>query len=786
MSTTLNTPTTSAPEPTPLYRAGIFATLTLFAVYGLWGYGIWDPWEVSVADLARTLADGAKREGPVNLTLRLVGAGFQAFGTREWAGRLPMALAGVGVLLITYPWVRRFSDTTSALYAAIVLGTTPFFLFHSREMLGSTPAFLASALVMLGASALALPPAHEAAAQMPRGRFAIALAVGIALGATTGGALLAVAPPLLATACVAWLVPNPAMDAPTRLGRNLVTFLALVALAGVAWSLLSHRAAADIWVGAAPTEAPLATYERGISELFHAFAPWSAVLPVAVASLLRTDDASARELPLRLVCVVWAALAYAAQAIFLSSYGNAAFPAPVALAVAAALWLRDRERDPRAFWPELTVVLLMAALIIRDYAVYPASPLEGLSIDAKPPEVFNPKRAWMLCIGGFGAAMVAACAAVPEARTFDPRAPYRSMGDMWRKGGGYRGWLVLLAGLVVLTLVMGTFAFVAPRVVGLSALQVRIWRVALAVPFGAALLIAAGQWAYARAPQLAGERMFPVLLSALLIGAYTSQRFMPELGTHMSPRVVFDTYNRMAKPNEPLAQYRVQGRAAAYYAKGEVVDVSSEAELGEFFTKGGRRWAIVAAEQLADVDSVYRRRSGKHLFVASMQNAKLTLVSTDPVEGSRDLNPLAKAVVRDVPKLQTTLNAEFEEGFELVGYNVELPHPDGAVRGKPFYVTWVWRAKRSNLPSMQVFVHVDGPNERINGDHDPVDGKYPVRLWTEGDVILDRQKFSVPATAPVGTYGLFVGMFRGDTRSKITGPLSDGDNRAKAGSIRVQ
>ncbi|MFM2421465.1 MAG: hypothetical protein RL385_6188 [Pseudomonadota bacterium] len=152
MSTTLNTPTTSAPEPTPLYRAGIFATLTLFAVYGLWGYGIWDPWEVSVADLARTLADGAKREGPVNLTLRLVGAGFQAFGTREWAGRLPMALAGVGVLLITYPWVRRFSDTTSALYAAIVLGTTPFFLFHSREMLGSTPAFLASALVMLGAS----------------------------------------------------------------------------------------------------------------------------------------------------------------------------------------------------------------------------------------------------------------------------------------------------------------------------------------------------------------------------------------------------------------------------------------------------------------------------------------------------------------------------------------------------------------------------------------------------------------------------------------------------------
>jgi hypothetical protein len=73
----------------------------------------------------------------------------------------------------------------------------------------------------------------------------------------------------------------------------------------------------------------------------------------------------------------------------------------------------------------------------------------------------------------------------------------------------------------------------------------------------------------------------------------------------------------------------------------------------------------------------------------------------------------------------------------------------------------------------------------LNGDHDPVDGKYPVRLWDEGDVIVDRQQLKVPATYRAGAYTIFVGLFRGEKRLEVTNGPSDGENRVRAGIIRL-
>src|SRR5687768_2068816 len=149
----MNTDSRSSPRPFPLFLLGaallLVAGLTLAR---LSAYGIWDPWELSVADAARKLADGTYQGGPVTLTMRLVGASFSLLGAREWAGRLPMALCGLALLGVTYAWVSALADRRAGVYAALVLASTPFFLLHSREMVGATPAFLGSALVMLGTS----------------------------------------------------------------------------------------------------------------------------------------------------------------------------------------------------------------------------------------------------------------------------------------------------------------------------------------------------------------------------------------------------------------------------------------------------------------------------------------------------------------------------------------------------------------------------------------------------------------------------------------------------------
>ena len=215
-------------------------------------------------------------------------------------------------------------------------------------------------------------------------------------------------------------------------------------------------------------------------------------------------------------------------------------------------------------------------------------------------------------------------------------------------------------------------------------------------------------------------------------------------------------------------------------------DISAQSELIDFLASDGRKWAAFPTDQLAEIDTAFRRRTGRHLFVPGLDNGKIVLAASASLPDKADKNPLALYVKREVPPVQFPLHADFDGKLELVGYNLDLPRKDSVGLGQSFIVTWVWRAKQGGIGAYQVFLHVDSGDQRINGDHDPVDGKYPVRLWDEGDVVIDRQEVAVPATSPAGVYGLFVGLFRGESRMKVTeGPRDDAD-RVRAGSVRVQ
>ena len=156
--------------------------------------------------------------------------------------------------------------------------------------------------------------------------------------------------------------------------------------------------------------------------------------------------------------------------------------------------------------------------------------------------------------------------------------------------------------------------------------------------------------------------------------------------------------------------------------------------------------------------------------------------------GVVDQNPLRGAVLKQVPKMQHRLQepVNFDDRIELLGYTLRLPGKDFVGPGQKFEVDWVFRAKRRNIGNHKVFLHVDGSGNRVNGDHDPVDGKYPVRLWDEGDIVVDHQMVSIPASFRAGSYQLLVGFFRGDDRLKVKSGRHDGTNRAKAGRITVR
>lgn len=773
----------------PLRAIALVALLAiaLSVLLRLSAYGIWDPWELSVADAARKLGEGAS-EGGKSLSLRLVQASFALFGTREWAGRLPMALSGLGLLLASALWVRRYSGTRPALYTVLVLGTTPLFLLHSREMVGATPALLASALTAIGASNAVFRVADSERAWASYLWLALALLGGL-LGAFTSGVLLSVLPALGAVAASA-LLSGVAFDRAEPRESRIAAWAVIASTVGVGAFVLRavfrHGSEYSVWTGGAPLDEAVPTFEQLISHLFHGLAPWSAIAPVALGGLLwsQTDK---RDAPLRLVCLVWSALAYAAATVFLSTYGSAAFPAPIAITIPIALWLTNIERREDTYYPELIIVLLMLGLIVRDFALYPASPLEALALaNAQVPDKFNPKLAWALCYGLFGAGLVLSCIATRERAPLDLRAPYKGLRQHFQRGGGHQGW-VIFAGLVWLGLIVyGVFSIASVPGVKLSSIARRVGRVVGALALLTPLLIALAQALYHYASRLARFRNALLVIAALASGFYTSQAFLPKLSAHLSPREVFDVFEKLAGKSEPLAQFQVHGRAAAYYVQRDVRDIATESELVEYLAEPGRRWALMPSERFADVDVAFRRRTGRHLFVPSAENARVSLVASQPIEARSNENPLSKYVLKTAKTVQFPIGANFENKIELVGYDLELPQNGYVGAGQTFTVVWVYRALKGNLGAFQAFLHVDAEGQRINGDHDPVDGMYPVRLWDEGDVVVDRQRVSVPATTTPGLFTMYTGFFRGETRLKVvSGPKDDAD-RVIAGTIQIR
>jgi hypothetical protein len=764
-----------------------FVVTSAIVLLRLSAYGIWDPWELQVAEGAKKLLEHAGMAEPPSLGMRMVAAAFSLLAEREWAGRLPFALCGVGLLATTGVLAFRFASARVALYALIVLGTSPLFLLHSREMLGSTPTFLASSWVVLGASSAVFPSTKGAPSRAGAlGWLALAL-LGAVLGTFAAGAMVSVVPPLLAVAAAAWMRGDLAHErGPAWFGRAIAV-VALVLVALVVRTVLRHEAEPSLLTGGAPLDESVPSFERALEHVFHGFGAYSAVLPLALASLVTPQAADRTDQPLRLACMLWAALGYAAQTLYLSAYGATPFPAVAALALAVAFWLDDREREARPFWPEVTIALLFLGLLIRDYALYPASPWNSLELrEAKAPDVFNPRREWALLLSLFGAGLLVSCMAYPGERKLALRAPYQGIKRTWQRSLGHKLWLSVAALAALSLLVFGVIAWLDLAAVPLTSLGVRIGRRLFFVVPAIPISIALGQLAFAYSNRLARARHGILLASSLALGGYTSQAFLPAVSEHFSPRDVFDTYNRLAKEGEPLAQHRVEGRAASYYAHGEVHDLAQRSELLDFLAQPGRRWAAFPADQLADIDVAFRKRAGRHLFVPTRDNARVTLAANQPVAGITNENPLARFVVREPPHVQHKVGALYEDAVELVGYDLKLPRPSSVGAGQSFEITWVWRALKSNIGSYKVFLHIDSGSQRINGDHEPVDGTYPVRLWDEGDVILDRQTVSVPATSPPGTYTLYVGFYRGDSRLKVTQGSEDGAGRVRAGTVQVQ
>lgn len=818
----------------------------LLSLVGLSWFGIWDPWELSAADLARQIStEGSTVLDRPPLALHLVARGF-VLGVHEWSGRLPMALAGLAAVGLAYVLAARFAGRRAGAWAALTTATSPLFLLNARQMLGLAPAFAASAAVFLcAASAVFQPAAWRAPASRARlatGFWILGLSVSAALATLASGVLLGVAPPLLAVAAAAFArgsMSPPRVDARRVVTAALVVVGGLGAGIGAAHAVWADYAGFSHWTGGVPRGGDPPTWEVAVERIFHSFAPWSALLPLALGRMLLPAPAPSsapqvrrvggprmavalrhsEESALRLALLAWIAFGFLAQTIFTARYGPTTFIPLVGAATAVALFIRDVERSERAWWGAAVVGALFAGLILRDYRGYPSSPVAGLAVEGLevPGEAFNPVSRWAVVLGLFALTALLGLAADPRRDAYPGlREDLRDLGErwrtgragslsytwlrlfvpvklfhaQWRRGPGFVVWLSLAGLLGVALALVGLVCWLIPGFVtttlSMTSLGVRIGRIVpLVIPagflaFGAARLLL---FAFGR---LRGARVVPMLLAGLIMGGYVSFGFLPELSSHFSPREVYDTYAELAQQGEPLGEFRVGGRAAAYYAAGPVVELDSQMALVEFLRREGRVWVTFRADDLASVNREYRRREGRHLFVADARSARMILATNQPVAGMDNQNYLADAVLDARPEPQHPVSINFDNRIELLGIDLDLPHGTYVGPGEAFTITWYFRVIAPVPGSYQPFVHIDGPGQRINGDREPVNGRYPVRLWEPGDIIVDRQELRVPANYQRGSLTIYTGFYSGETRLEIVSGPKDEVNRGRAGTLSVR
>ena len=760
----------------------VLAVVTLLTVWGIWSFGIWDPWELDAANAARVLSEtGRDPSVHTAASTRLVAIAFDIFGIREWSGRLPGVLAALLSCALTFVVLRKQYGRRAGVVGVAVIASTPLFLLNARLLMGAAVEVFAQTWVGLAALAVwsSRPADPRALAKY------VLLALGLALSSHASGVLLGPLPPILAIAALSLLSDDTGRG--NRLARWLVPAIAAVLLLGVLHAVSLDDPRFSTWLGGGALGGNPPTFDKGLALIFHAFAPWSAVLPVAAISALtprpsRSESAQS----LAWMLLLWAAFELVAWTVAASRYGTPPYLALVPLSGLVAIWISEVSREPVARWPAAVIVVLLLGLLIRDYALYPNSPLEALAVDGlEVPGVYNPITQWAVLLG-VNAALLCLML-LSHGRITRPKAGAAAewIRNEWKIGGVHRAWLVLASILLAACFVFGLMCFVLD--LQIASLALRVGRALLLVPFVLASLVLGLPWLRFGYGRLGNQRMYPALGGGLLVGGFLALSFQPTVGRHFSPKPIYDAYTELSAGNpEPLASYKLQSTAARYYTDAPVEEIGRQADLFNFLGEGGQRWAVIKADSLPGLNRAYRRKTGEHLYVADARSARLLLIAARAIDGRANQNFLAAAILDADPEPQQEVGANYEDRIELLGYDLELPGDGSVGAGQRFEITWYWRVIGDAPAGHQVFVHIDGFGQRLNGDHVPVGGRYPTKLWDEGDLIADTQELTVPANYRVGDYAIYVGWFSGGKRLELKSGADDGLNRLHAGTLRVR
>jgi len=356
--------------------------------------GLWDPYELNVAELARRLAVNVFHAdslaiadadpsmphlddlGRGELPFLLSAAGFATFGLREWAGRLPFALVAIVAAVVVHAVARRAADARAAVFSVACLVTMPLFAVQAHALIGDLVSIVAITGATLGLGTAALGLASGASSRsMPLRLLALGLGLAsVAVAVLSRGVLFGALVPL-ATVGVAALVTvlegAAVLDAFGLAISSLCALVAIVLAARVASAFTETSAGSfSYWLGALPrTFKPAPTFDVVAGDLGHSIVPWAGLAPFAFGRLT-TADATADK-GARTLVITGLAVAYFVHALALPVLEPVPFVHVPLVALAVGFALRDMEKGARPSLVVAIAALLLVLVMQHDFREQP-------------------------------------------------------------------------------------------------------------------------------------------------------------------------------------------------------------------------------------------------------------------------------------------------------------------------------------------------------------------------------------------------------------------------------
>ena len=307
-----------------------------------------------------------------------------------------------------------------------------------------------------------------------------------------------------------------------------------------------------------------------------------------------------------------------------------------------------------------------------------------------------------------------------------------------------------------------------------------------------------------------GSRIAYVAIAGFIVSLIIAHLFVPALSRHLSPRDVWLSTARQRQADEPVARYGTPPNdpAPGFYTHFPVQTLANERDATDWLLNHTPRHLLVVntgAEVFPPLNRSYRRSfpegARENIPVIDATNSNLFLAASE-AGPSGSHNPLDQIVMTHDSETTEADHfhvhgraegdhtvpdpARLDDAIEYVGYNIDAGNARYVAVGGTITITYHFHSLREVSGNYQIFVHVDGQCPRVNADHDPAEGKYPVRFWLPGDFVHDTHRITIPGYCRPGRYQVFIGFFQGDNRMHVTGGDHDHENRIVAATLDVR